>query len=84
MGRRSLHIFCLHTVELIAVPWYLFAAQFAANPIVGLLAQYLLRCSFIAAGCLLLELRKRVASPRTRKARLARRQERVQRYVARH
>ena len=84
VGRRSLHIFCLHTVELIAVPWYLFAAQFAANPIVGLLAQYLLRCSFIAAGCLLLELRKRVASPRTRKARLARRQERVQRYVARH
>ncbi len=84
VGRRSLHIFCLHTVELIAVPWYLFAAQFAANPIVGLLAQYLLRCTLIAAGCLLLELRKRVASPRTRKARLARRQERVQRYVARH
>ena len=84
VGRRSLNIFCLHTVELIAVPWYLFAAQFAANPIVGLLAQYLLRCTLIAAGCLLLELRKRVASPRTRKARLARRQERVQRYVARH
>ena len=84
VGRRSLNIFCLHTVELTAVPWYLFAARFAANPLVGLLAQYVLRCCIIAAGCLLLELRKRITPPRAQKARLERRRERVQRYVARH
>ncbi len=84
IGRRSLNIFCVHTVELIAVPWYLFAAYFTANPIVGLLTQYALRCCFIVLVCLLLELRKRIVPPRTKKARLERRRARVQRYVARH
>ena len=84
VGRRSLNIFCLHTVELTAVPWYLYAAQFASNPIVGLLSQYALRCSFIAAACVLLELRKRLVFRRTKKARMERSRARFQRYVARH
>ena len=84
IGRRSLHIFCLHTIELIAVPWYLFAAQFASNPIVGLLCHYALRCSLIAAGCLLLELRKRILPPRAKQAQEERSRARFQRYVARH
>ena len=84
VGRRSLNIFCLHTVELTAVPWYLYAAQFASSPIVGLLSQYAIRCSFIALGCVLLELRKRLVSRRTKKARMERSRARFQRYVARH
>ena len=27
IGRRSLYIFCVHTVELIAIPWYLVRRQ---------------------------------------------------------
>ena len=89
IGRRSLHIFCVHTVELIGAPWYLFAAQFAASPVTGLVSQYLLRCGFIAAVCGLLELRRRILPPRTKKVRAraeraAERAARPQRYVARH
>ena len=32
VGRRSLQIFCVHTVELTAIPWYLFAQQFEGGP----------------------------------------------------
>ena len=89
IGRRSLHIFCVHTVELIGAPWYLFAAQFAASPVTGLVSQYLLRCGFIAAVCGLLELRRRILPPRAKKVRAraeraAERAARPQRYVARH
>lgn len=40
VGRRSLHIFCVHTAELTAIPWYLFAAKFAKTPLLGILLQY--------------------------------------------
>ncbi len=84
VGRRSLYIFCIHTVELIAVPWYLFAAYFTERPLAGLLLQYAIRCGFIALVCLLLECRKRLALPSSKKARQERRRARAQRYVARH
>ena len=87
IGRRSLNIFCVHTVELIGAPWYLFAAQFAASPVVGLAAQYLLRCGLIAAACALLEARRRVLPPRAKKPRKApaeRGGARFERYAARH
>lgn len=42
IGRRSLQIFCVHTVELTAIPWYLFAAKFASMPAAGILLQYVL------------------------------------------
>lgn len=35
VGRRSLQIFCVHTVELTAIPWYLFAQQFEGRPLQG-------------------------------------------------
>ena len=32
------------------MPWYLYAAQFASNPIVGLLSQYALRVQLHCSG----------------------------------
>jgi fucose 4-O-acetylase-like acetyltransferase len=61
VGRFSLLIFCLHTVELIAIPWYLFAAKFTAHPLLGLALQYGLRLALVLAGCALLANRSRIA-----------------------
>lgn len=60
VGHCSLLIFCLHTVELIGIPWYLFAAQFADRPAVGLVLQFALRSALIAAACALLVNRGRI------------------------
>ncbi len=60
VGRSSLLIFCVHTVELIGIPWYLFAAKFATRPVVGLIAQFALRSCLIAAVCALLVNRSRL------------------------
>lgn len=60
IGRCSLLIFCVHTVELLAVPWYLFAAQFAQRPALGLALQFALRSAFIAVVCALLLNRGRI------------------------
>ena len=35
VGRRSLFIFCIHTVELTAIPWYLMAEKYADHPGAG-------------------------------------------------
>lgn len=51
VGRRSLQIFCVHTVELTAIPWYLFAQQFEGRPVQGLLAQYILSIGSIWLIC---------------------------------
>lgn len=51
VGRRSLQIFCVHTVELTAIPWYLFAQQFEGRPLQGLLAQYILSVASIWLIC---------------------------------
>lgn len=40
VGRRSLNIFCVHTVEIIAIPWYLMVAKFSAQPVLGMWLQY--------------------------------------------
>ena len=40
VGRRSLFIFCIHTVELTAIPWYLMAAKYADHPVQGMLLQF--------------------------------------------
>jgi hypothetical protein len=61
LGRFSLHIFCLHTMELIAIPWYLFAALFAARPALGLALHYGLRLLLICTLCALLVNRGRIA-----------------------
>lgn len=61
VGRRSLLIFCVHTVEVIAVPWYLFAARFDGRPLLGLAVQYALSLALIGAVCALLVCRRQLA-----------------------
>ena len=58
IGRRSLYIFCVHTVELIAIPWYLFAAKYADRPVLGICLQYVLSLGSIWLICALLQRRR--------------------------
>ncbi len=58
IGRRSLNVFCVHTVELIAIPWYLMAAAFIDHPLTGLLLQFALSMASIWAICELLARRR--------------------------
>ena len=39
IGQRSLYIFCIHTVELTAIPWYLMVASFSDRPVLGMWPQ---------------------------------------------
>ena len=82
MGRRSLYIFCIHTVELTAIPWYLVAQHYAAAPLRGLWVQFGVSLASIFVLCELLLRRRDVMLklfPNRRK-RLAGHQ----RYVAKH
>lgn len=45
-GMLSLYIFCVHTVEFRAIPWYLIAAFWSERPVLGMLVTYL--CRFAA------------------------------------
>ena len=58
VGRRSLYIFCIHTVELTAIPWYLMAQHYAADPMRGLWLQYAVSLVSIFVLCEIL-LRRR-------------------------
>ena len=58
IGRRSLNIFCVHTVELTAIPWYLFAAKYTDRPFLGIGLQYLLSLGSIWLICELLQRRR--------------------------
>ena len=58
VGRRSLYIFCIHTVELTAVPWYLMVQKYAAAPTKGLWRQYAVSLGSIFLLCEIL-LRRR-------------------------
>ena len=58
VGRRSLYIFCIHTVELTAVPWYLMVQKYAAAPTKGLWLQYAVSLGSIFLLCEIL-LRRR-------------------------
>lgn len=49
VGRRSLYIFCIHTVELTAIPWYLLAQKYAASPTLGFLLQFVVSLVSILA-----------------------------------
>ena len=82
VGRRSLYIFCIHTVELTAIPWYLVAQHYAAAPVRGLWVQFGVSLASIFVLCELLLRRRDVMLklfPNRRK-RLAGHQ----RYVAKH
>ena len=58
IGRRSLYIFCIHTVELTAIPWYLFAAKYADRPVLGICLQYVFSLGSIWLVCALLQRRR--------------------------
>lgn len=58
VGRRSLYIFCIHTVELTAVPWYLMVQKYATAPTKGLWLQYAVSLGSIFLLCEIL-LRRR-------------------------
>ncbi len=54
IGRRSLHIFCVHTVELTAIPWYLFASHFIEYQTLGLAVQFAVSLGSVLIICELL------------------------------
>ena len=58
VGRRSLHIFCIHTVEIIAIPWYLMVARFSDRPVLGMCLQYAIALGSIWLVCELLRARR--------------------------
>ena len=58
VGRRSLYIFCIHTVELTAVPSNLMVQKYSAAPTKGLWLQYAVSLGSIFLLCEIL-LRRR-------------------------
>ena len=82
VGRRSLYIFCIHTVELTAVPWYLMVQKYAAAPAKGLWLQYAVSLGSIFLLCEIL-LRRRDVMLKFFPARRRHFAEH-QRYVAKH
>lgn len=82
VGRRSLYIFCIHTVELTAVPWYLMVQIYAAAPTKGLWLQYAVSLGSIFLLCEIL-LRRRDVMLKFFPARRRHFAEH-QRYVAKH
>ena len=58
VGRRSLFIFCIHTVELTAIPWYLMPQKFAAHPVLGMVLQFTLSLGSTLLICELLVRRR--------------------------
>lgn len=58
IGRYSLWIFCVHTVEMLALPWYLFAAHWEEHPVAGFLLQFVLRSMIIFLVCVVIRNKK--------------------------
>ena len=58
VGRRSLYIFCIHTVEIIAIPWYLMVTRFSDRPVLGMWLQYAIALGSIWLVCELLRARR--------------------------
>lgn len=54
IGRNSFLIFCVHTVEMLAIPWYLFAAYWERSPMIGFLLQFVLRSVLIVLVCVMI------------------------------
>lgn len=86
VGRRSLFIFCIHTVELTAIPWYLMAAKYADHPVQGMLLQFVFSLASIFAVTELLMRRKELARKLRggRSADKPRRRDKRRHYAAKH
>lgn len=82
IGRRSLYIFCVHTIELTAIPWYLMADKFADMQTVGLIVQFIVSLGSVLLICELLLRRRDWKIQRAAKQR--KRSEVRKPYAARH
>jgi len=47
IGRYSLYIMCIHTVDMIAIPWYKVSEFFATNQMLGFCVVYFVRLAII-------------------------------------
>lgn len=86
IGQRSLYIFCIHTVELTAIPWYLMAQKFAGREALGLVTHFAVSMGSILLICELLLRRRDWKLQRTaaRNAAARRAGPAQRRYAARH
>ena len=86
VGRRSLFIFCIHTVELTAIPWYLMAAKYADHPVQGMLLQFVFSLVSIFAVTELLMRRKELGRKLRggKPADKPRQRSKTRRYAAKH
>ena len=86
IGQRSLYIFCIHTVELTAIPWYLMAQKFAGREALGLVTHFAVSMGSILLICELLLRRRDWKLQRTaaRNAASRRADPAQRRYAARH
>ncbi len=53
IGRYSLYVMCVHSVEMITVPWYILTGRFE-NGIIGFFVILFARLLFITVGCMLI------------------------------
>lgn len=70
IGFYSLYIMCIHTVESICIPWYLFAEKFSKYPFLGMVLQWILRCILVFLVCYIIRKRKKILTFINNKVRL--------------
>lgn len=69
IGRNSLHIFCIHTIELVVIPWYLILPE--AAPWMRCIVMLLLRTLLISGVCVMINYGK-IMLPSRRKRKMFR------------
>lgn len=52
IGRYSLWVVCIHTIECTSLPWYMFSSKFQNQPGIGTLLLWAAHCICILVGCL--------------------------------
>ncbi len=60
IGFYSLYVLCIHTIESICIPWYLFADAFSQHPLIGIALQCVLRGVLIFTICYIIRIRKKI------------------------
>ena len=56
LGKNSLYILCIHTIEYLVFPWNMISQHFVDKKIVGILITFIVRSVMIATGCYLVQL----------------------------
>ena len=54
IGRYSLWVLCLHSIEMSVFPWDVLWRFVEPTSMIGILAHYVLRCTGILIGCIVL------------------------------